>query len=301
MDWLNYHHLLYFWLAAREGGIARAAEKLRLAHPTVSAQVRELERAMGERLFARQGRRLVLTEMGTVVYRFAEEIFAIGRELLDTVKGRPTGRPLRLVVGIAEVVPKLIAKALLAPARRGPLPVRMICREDKSERLVADLASHDVDVVISDAPLPPGSAVRAYNHLLAESGTTIFGRRDLAERRRRRFPRSLDGAPMLLPTESTVLRRALDQWFEANGVRPAVEAEFDDSALLSAFGEDGAGLFAAPTVLEAEVRRQFRVAVVGRLPEVRERFYAISAERRIRHPAVIAVSEAARERYGGAS
>jgi LysR family transcriptional activator of nhaA len=295
MDWLNYHHLLYFWLAAREGGVAKAATKLRLAHPTVSAQIKALEESLGEELLVKQGRRLVLTEMGTLVYGYADEIFRLGQELLDTVKGRPTGGPLRLVVGIDDVVPKLIAKQLLEPARSEALPVRMICREDKTERLLTELAAHTIDVIISDSPLPPGASVRAFSHLLGECGVTIFARKDLAKRYRPGFPGSLDGAPMLLATGVTAQRRALNQWFDAKGIRPAVVAEFDDAALLMVFGQDGDGLFAAPSAIEDGVKRQYEVEIVGRLPEVRERFYALSAERRLRHPAVVAISEAARQ------
>jgi LysR family transcriptional activator of nhaA len=295
MEWLNYHHLLYFWLVAKEGGVSKAASKLRLAHPTVSGQIRALEHALGEKLFVKQGRRLALTEMGTVVYGYADEIFALGRELMDTVKSRPTGGPLRLVVGIADVVPKLIVKKLLDPARSGQRQVRMVCREGKTERLLTELASHNLDVVISDSPLPAGSTVRAFNHLLGECGMSVFGRKDLAARYRKRFPKSLHGAPMLLPNEATTQRRALDVWFDANGVRPKIEAEFDDSALLNVFGQDGAGLFAAPTAIEAFIKKHYEVALVGRLPEVRERFYAISIERRIRHPAVVAICQSARE------
>lgn len=295
MEWLNYHHLLYFWLVVREGGVAKAAAKLRLAHPTVSAQLRALERGLGEQLLVKQGRRLVLTEVGTVVYRYADEIFTLGQELLDTVRGRPTGRPSRLVVGIAEVVPKLITRALLEPARSQSPKVLLVCREDKVDRLITDLAAHALDVVISDSPLPAGSSVRAFNHLFGECGVSIFGRRDLASRYKKGFPRSLAGAPMILPTPATALRRSLEQWFEANGVRPSVEAEFDDSALLEVFGQDGAGLFAASTPLERRISEQYEVEVLGRLPEVRERFYAISIERRIRHPAVALIWQAARQ------
>jgi LysR family transcriptional activator of nhaA len=295
MEWLNYHHLLYFWLVVREGGVAKAAAKLRLAHPTVSGQIRALERALGEKLLVKQGRRLVLTEIGTVVYHYAEEIFTLGRELLDTVQGRPTGRPSRLVVGIAEVVPKLIARALLEPVRTRASKTLMVCREDKVDRLITDLALHALDVVISDSPLPAGSSVRAFNHLFGECGVTVFGRKDLANKYKKNFPRSLDGAPMLLPTPTTALRRSLDQWFDGAGIRPSVEAEFDDSALLEVFGQDGAGLFAASTPLEDRIRHQYDVEPLGRLPEVRQRFYAISIERKIRHPSVALIWQAARE------
>lgn len=297
MEWLNYHHLLYFWLVAHEGGVGKAAAKLRLSHPTVSGQIHALEDVLGEKLFAREGRRLVLTDMGRVVYGYADEIFALGRELLDTVKGRPTGRPLRLVVGIAEVVPKLVAKRLIDPARALAEPIRMICREDKADRLVVDLAAGGLDVVLTDSPLPPGGRVRAFNHLLGESEVVVFGTPALAARHRRGFPGSLDGAPMLLPAEGTALRRSLDAWFDAHRVRPRVEGEFDDAALLKAFGQDGAGLFPASAAIEAEVRRQYEVEAVGRISGVREAYYAISAERRLKHPAVVAISTAARAAF----
>lgn len=300
MEWLNYHHLLYFWMVVREGGLSKAAARLRLSHPTVSGQVRALEDALGEKLLVKQGRRLVLTEMGRLVHGYADEIFTLGRELQDTVKGRPTGRPQRLVVGVAEVVPKLIAKRLLDPARALSPKVQLVCREDKTERLFGELAAHELDVVLSDSPLPPGSGVRAYNHLLGECGVCIFARKDLATRYRKGFPRSLEGAPMLLPTGSTSLRRSLDQWFEESGVRPEVVAEFDDSALLKVFGQDGMGLFPSPSAIENEVCQQYGVVRVGRVTEVRERFYALSGERRIRHPAVSAICDAAREQLFGA-
>lgn len=299
MDWLNYHHLLYFWLVAREGGIGPAAAKLRLAHPTISGQVRALEDALGEKLFTKQGRRLVLTDMGRVVYRYADEIFTLGQELVDTMKGRPTGKPLRLVVGIADVMPKLIVRRLLEPARGLPEAVHLVCREDKPAHLLAELSLHALDVVLTDAPVGAESHVRAFNHLLGECGVTFFGTRALAARYRRGFPRSLDGAPMLLPTDNTILRRSLEQWLDKQGMRPQVVAEFEDSALLKAFGQDGAGLFAAPTVIEAEIRRQYGVQVIGRVDAVKERFYAITVERRLKHPAVVAISESARTRLFG--
>lgn len=295
MEWLNYHHLLYFWVVAREGSLSRASEKLRLAHPTVSGQIRALEEALGEKLFARSGRKLVLTEMGRTVYRYADEIFSLGRELMDTVKGRPVGRPLRLVVGIADVLPKLIAKRLIDPALRLPQELRLICHEDRTDRLLAEMALHSIDVILTDAPLPPGSAVRAYNHLLGECGVAFFGDAKLASALRRGFPRSLDGAPTLLPADNTTLRRSLDQWFEKNGVRPKIVGEFDDSALLKVFGQDGAGIFASPSILADAIKKQYQVQLIGRTDDIRERFYAVSAERRLKHPGVVAICAAARE------
>lgn len=295
MEWLNYHHLRYFWAVAREGGVTRASRALNISQPTVSAQLRELEEALGEKLFDREGRRLVLTEAGQLVYRYADEIFGLGRELLDTLKGRPTGRPLRLSVGIADVVPKLVAHRLLEPALRLPEPLRIVCHEDKTERLMTELAGHGLDLVIADGPVGPALRVKAFNHFLGESGVAFFGVSALARRLARGFPRSLDGAPMLLPTPITSLRRSLDQQFEALGVRPQVRGEFQDSALMAAFGMAGHGAFPAPVAIADEVRRQFRVERIGVLDGVRERFYAISVERRLKHPAVVAISDAARQ------
>jgi len=296
VEWLNYHHLLYFWLVAREGGVARAAEKLHLSHPTVSAQVRALERALGERLFVKQGRRLVLTELGQVTFGYANEIFTLGRELMDTIKGRPGVGPRRLVVGVAQALPKLVARRLLAPAREiEQVPLRLVCVEDRTERLLAELASNHLDLVLSDAPVPPGSAVRAFNHALGECGVSVCATRSLAARHGKGFPRSLDGAPMLLPAEGSTLRRSLDQYFDEHGLRPRIEGEFDDSALLEAFGADGLGLFPVPSAVEDDVLGD-GVERVGRLPAVRARFHAISVERRLRNPAVLAIIEGARKR-----
>lgn len=294
MEWLNYHHLLYFWTVAREGGIVRASEKLLLAPPTLSGQIRKLERSLGEKLFARSGRNLVLTEMGRLVLRYADEIFTIGRELQDAIKGRPTGRPLTLAVGVAQTVPKLIAYRLLSPGLSLPGHVRVVCREDALERLLAELAVHGLDIVISDSPAAPTIRVRVYNHRLGGCAVSVFAEPRLARRLRRGFPRSLEGAPFLFPTKGSLLRASLEQWFEAHGLRPEIMGEFDDSALLKVFGQAGAGAFVGPSAIEAEIQSQYGVRVVHRIEEVRENFFAISVERRLKHPAVIAISNAAR-------
>ncbi len=299
MEWLNYHHLLYFWVVAKEGTIAAACEELMLAQPTISAQIRALENALGEKLFRRSGRYLVLTETGRVVYQYADEIFSLGRELTDTLKGRPTGSPVRFNVGVADVLPKLVAHRLLEPALSLPEKVRLVCYESTQAELLAKLAIHELDLVLSESPIGPDVQVRAFNHLLGECGISIFGPKALADSYRRRFPASLDGAPFLLPTVATALRRELEHWFDAEDIRPAVVGEFDDSALLKVFGQAGAGLFAAPDVIEKEVRRQYGVRVIGRVKAVRERFYAISVERKVKHPAVIAIAHAARNKLFG--
>src|SRR6185369_9396638 len=244
MDWLNYHHLLYFWVVAREGSIAKASRELRLAQPTISGQIRALEQSLGEKLFQRAGRGLVLTDFGRMVYQHANEIFSLGRELMETVKGRPTGRPVRLSVGVADVVPKRIAYRLHEPALRLSEPIRIICREDKPDPLLADLATHKLDIVIADSTIPTSVKVRAFNHLLGECGVSLLASPELARAHRRRFPHSLDGAPVLLPSDESAMRRSLDQWFVARGVRPAVVGEFDDTALAEAFAQAGVGIVA---------------------------------------------------------
>jgi LysR family transcriptional activator of nhaA len=295
MEWLNYHHLLYFWVVAREGSIVRASEQLRLAQSTISEQIRALEASLDEKLFNRVGRNLVLTEMGQTVFRYADEIFSLGRELLDTVQGRPTDRPLRVMVGITDVVPKLVAYRLLEPALSLAQPVQIVCREGKLEHLLTDLATYTLDVVLSDAPLGPMVKVRAFNHLLGECGVTFCGTASLIAERQDTFPRSLDNAPLLLPTDNATLRHALDHWFEAEGIRPQVVAEFEDSALLKVFGQQGMGLFAVPTIIETEVQQQYGVDILGHVSTICERFYAITVNRRLRHPAVVAMSESAQQ------
>ncbi|MGE3819190.1 MAG: transcriptional activator NhaR [Isosphaeraceae bacterium] len=294
MEWLNYHHLLYFWTVVREGSIARACERLHLAQPTVSAQIQALEKSFGSPLFDRVGRRLVLTETGQVVYRYADEIFTLGRELTDALKGRPTGRPLRLAVGIADALPKLVTYRLLEPVLRGPDPVQLVCFEGKPGPLLADLAVHELDLVLSDAPVGPDVSVKAYSHLLGDCGISFFVAADRASAYRDDFPQSLDDAPMLLPTQNTTLRRSLDHWFESQGLRPNVAGEFEDSALLKVFGQQGIGIFAAPSVIDEAIQRQYDAEVIGRAETIRERYYAISVERRLKHPGVVALTETAR-------
>jgi LysR family transcriptional regulator, transcriptional activator of nhaA len=299
MEWVNYHHLRYFWVVAREGGLVQAGKVLHLSHPTLSAQIHALEEQIGQKLFSKVGRKLVLTETGRVAFRYADDIFALGREMVDAVQGRSTGQPLRLDVGIADVVPKLVVRRLLDSTLKLAEPVRLVCHENSHERLLADLALHSLDVVISDAPVPTGSSVRAFNHLLGETGVSFFATQELARGLSRGFPASLDGAPFLLPLEQLTLRRALNHWFEQNGIHPRVVAEFEDSALLKVFGSDGLGVFVAPTVVEKQVKKQYGVVVLGRTEQVRERYYAISVERRLKHPAVVAITNAARQVLDG--
>lgn len=294
MDWLNYHHLLYFWTVVREGGISKAAEKLQLSQPTVSAQVRRLEESLGERLFQRKGRTLALTDVGRLVHRYADDIFGTGRELLETLRGRPAGRALQLTVGVANAVPKLVVYRLLRPATQGPETVQLVCREGNAEQLVAQLATHALDVVISETPAPPHVRVKVFNHLLGESDTAFFAPDPLATRLRRRFPMSLRDAPMLLPTDNTGLRRALDDWFEKENIRPRVVGEFEDSALMKVFGQAAGMVFPAPAAIGKDLCRFYGVRAIGRTAAVRDRYYAISAERRLKHPGVLAITSAAR-------
>ncbi len=292
---LNYQHLLYFWTVAREGGLVPAAKALRLTHPTLSAQIHALEDRLGEKLFDKVGRRLVLNEMGRVVFRYADEIFALGREMVDAVAHRSVGTPPRLVVGIVDALPKLVVRRLLEPALAMSEAVRVVCVEDHFDRLLADLSLHTIDVVLSDTPVPAGSSVRAFHHFLGETEMALFATPALADRIKRGLPESLHGAPVLLPLEDNPLRRALNHWFETRGARPRVVGEFADSALLKVFGGDGLGIFAAPTVVAREITKQHGVRLLTRLKGVRERFYAVSVERRLTHPAVLAIQKAARQ------
>lgn len=294
MEWLNYHHLLYFWTVMREGSLTAACARLRLAPSTVSAQLGRLEETMGGKLFRRVGRKLEPTDLGRQIYRYADEIFSLGREMMDAVRGRPLAGPLSLKVGVVDVLPKFIVRRLLEPALQLPERVRLVCFENKEDTLLAELAMHNLDVVLSDSPLRAGLSVKAYSHLLGECGITFFAEERLATQLRTDFPQSLNEAPMLLPMEMTALRGALDRWFVALGIRPAVAGEFDDSALIMVFGQEGDGVFVAPTVIEKEVLRQHQVQVIGRTQVVKERYYAISVERIIKHPAVSAIFEAAR-------
>lgn len=296
VEWLNYHHLLYFWTVAKYGTVTAAAKQLRLSQPTISEQIRALEESIGEPLFDRVGRRLELTEAGQLAYRYADEIFGLGRELMDTLKGRPSGQPTRLHVGVSDLVPKLIIHRLLEPALRLPDPVRIVCREDKTERLLADLSIQGLDLVLAETPIAGHARVRAYNHLLGECGATFFGAPALAQKLSGPFPACLNGAPMIVPTENTLLRRSIDHWLEANDVRPRIVAELEDSAIIKMFGQRGEGIFAGPTAIEGEICAQYDVQIAGRTAEIRERFYAITVERRIKHPAVLAISETARDR-----
>lgn len=294
MAWLNYHHLYYFWLVVREGTIAGAAKVLRLSEPTVSAQVHELERTLEVKLFERDGRHLVVTAAGRLAYRYANEIFLLGREFQAAIGGTAVGKAARLVVGVADQVPRLIVFRLLEPALQADVRFNLVCQTETPEQLLAKLVNHEIDVVISDAPLEGPGKVRTHSHLLGECGVTVFGSDELAAKYRRGFPHSLNGAPFLLPAENSALRRSLERWFDGLGVEPRIRGEFTDSTLLKTFGRASVGLFAAPSAIEREVRREYRVRVVGRVEAVRERFFVVSAKRKTRHHGVAAISHSAR-------
>jgi len=300
MKWLNYNHLYYFWMVSRHGGVVRASEELMVSQPTVSNQLKELETALGRRLFDRVGRGLRLTEAGRVAFNYANEIFSLGQELLNALEHHPAGAVLRLAVGVLDVIPKPLARQLIAPALKLPQLVRLVCREDKADRLLADLAARRTDVVLSDSPIGTAVQVQGYNHLLGESGLSFFAAPDLAARHRRGFPKSLGGAPVLLPADHTEVRRSLNLWFDSKRIHPLVAGEFDDSALMFWFGRTGAGIFPAPTSLEAELRREMDLCVVGRVRDVRERFYAITLDRKPSHPGVVAICRPAGSQPTGA-
>lgn len=295
MEWLNYHHLHYFWMTAREGGVSKASEKLHLSQPTISAQIKQLEHVLGVRLFHRHGRSLALTDTGRVVYQYADEIFGVGRELLAAVKSGLPGRALPLTVGVSNAVPKLVACRLLRPLIHAPSPMRLVCREENTEQLLTHLATHALDVVLADTPAPPHIRVRVFNHVLGESDTAFFAPPGVAARVKRRFPQSLHDTPMVVSTTNTAVRRDLDHWFEQLGVRPAILGEFEDPALMKAFGAESGAVFASPFAIARDVCRVYGVTLVGRTDAVKERYYAISAERRLTHPGVLAITSAARD------
>ena len=294
MEWLNYNHLQYFRVVVREGGIAAASRRLQVGRPAISMQIKRLEEFVGEPLFERRGRYLALTEMGKLVQGYADEIFRNGDELIDAVRGRGTGRPAPFRVGIADVMAKLVAFQLLEPALDGDEPIALECREDEPNRLFAELAVRNLDLVLSDIPLAPGLDVKAYNHVMGESTTTLFAAPTLARKLKRNFPRSLEGAPFLMPAPMAAIRRQLEQWLEEAGLRPVIVGEFEDSALMKVFGQVGRGVFPGPTVVKDEIAKKYGVRPLGELERVRERFYAVSPERRIKHPAVTRMVEHAK-------
>ncbi len=297
MAMLNYKHLHYFRAVAKAGAINRAAEKLHLTPQTLSGQISSFEERLGVALFRRSGRRLELTDAGRTALTYADEIFSIGTELEEALENRLAARVHPFRVGIADVVPKATAYQLLAPALTLAEPVRLVCKEGRLEQLAAELSIHRLDMVLADRPLPAGVDIKGYSHPLGECGIAFLAARGVAARLRPGFPACLDSAPLLVPGEDSALHAPLLRWLERKGLHPTLVGEFDDSALMSAFGQANAGVFPVPLTTVHEVTRQYEVIELGRTEEIRERFFAISVERRLSHPAVLAVSEAARRRF----
>ena len=294
MDWLNYHQLLNFWMVAREGSVQKASEALHVTPASVSVQVKQLEQALGVKLVKKQGRGLVLTQMGEQVASYASDIFSTGRELIEMVRGQPAGRPLELRVGIRDVMPKLMAFQFLQPALTSKNPVKLICQEGDMSHLVADLAVHKLDLILTDTALDPLYKIQAYSHRLGQSDVAIVGTKQLARKYRKEFPASLDGAPFLLPTTNSVLRRMLDQWFSDLDLAPTIKGEFADSAMLKIAGRQGLGLFAVPTNIISDVVAIYGLSEVGVVSDIKESFYAVTVGKKLQHPAVVSILEHAR-------
>jgi len=297
--WLNYHHLFYFWMVARKGSVSEACRDLRLSQPTISAQLKSLEEALGEKLFVRGGRSLALTEAGHLAFKYAEEIFSLGNEFLNVMEGRPVGTVPTLTIGVSDVVSKHITYRLLEPAFAFEPRTKVIVHEDRPETLLAELAVRHVDLVISDMPIPAAVKVKAFNHNLGHCGVAFLATEKLARKYSKGFPASLSGAPLLLPTDAAALRRDLEKWFADISIDPLVVGEFQDSALMKLVAAQGHGIIAVPDVVQSEVEREYRLHLVGRTNAVHERFYLISVERRIKHPAVLAICRSAASRLFG--
>lgn len=292
---MNYKHLHYFVQVAKLGGVLRASERLHLSPQTISGQIQLLEEALGMTLLVKSGRGLALTDDGRMVLGYAEAIFSIGAELEQAVREHPRkGRPLEFRVGVVDAVPKTIACRLIEPASKLPEPVRIVCREWKLDTLLGELALHRIDLVISDAPIPSTLSVRAFNHRLGSCGISFFAAPSLLKSCVGRFPDCLEGAPLLMPAEDSAVGQRLRNWLQARQLHPRVVGECDDSALAKEFGRRAMGIFVGPTVLERDIEKQYGVRVLGATSEVVEEFFAISVERRIRHPCVTAITEAAR-------
>ena len=291
MEWLNYHHLRYFWTVARKGGVRKAAEELHVSQPSISAQLRLLEESLGQKLFRRSGRNLVLTETGQLVLNYADEIFSAGRELMNAVKQRPGKHPVRVNIGLTDAFPKLIAFQILRAAFRSEAAVHMICREGEIGPLVSHLQAHRLDIVLADEPASSALKAKTFNHRLGRSGVTFCAVPSLAAKLRRNFPQSLDGAPALLPTQNMGMRAALETWFDSKAIRPRLVGEFEDSALMEVCSTGGRGFTAVHTVVDRAALKHLGLRVIARVDECGTDFYAITAERRVKHPAAVAITE----------
>jgi LysR family transcriptional activator of nhaA len=291
VEWLNYHHLRYFWTVARKGGVRKAAEELHVSQPSISAQLRLLEESLGQKLFRRSGRNLVLTETGQLVLNYADEIFSAGRELMNAVKQRPGKHPVRVNIGLTDAFPKLIAFQILRAAFRSEAAVHMICREGEIGPLVSHLQAHRLDIVLADEPASSALKAKTFNHRLGRSGVTFCAVPSLAAKLRRNFPQSLDGAPALLPTQNMGMRAALETWFDSKAIRPRLVGEFEDTALMEVCSTGGRGFTAVHTVVDRAALKHFGLRVIARVDECGTDFYAITAERRVKHPAAVAITE----------
>ena len=296
MEFLNYHHLRYFWAVAKEGGLTRAAARLHVTQPTISAQIQALEGVLGEKLFRRAGRNLALTDAGQHVLSYAEEIFSLGQDLLNSVKQRPTSRPLRVYLGVADALPKLVAYRIIQPIFHLPQPVRVSCWETKVSDMLVELAAYRLDLVLADEPASSGVTTNVFNHFLGASGVTFCAQPPLAARLRRGFPKSLHGAPALLPMSNSGLRRSLEKWFQATGVRPRLVGEFEDPAFVNVLARRGLGFMSVPTTVAEEIVKRFGLRTIGQTKDCQQQYYAITAERRLTHPAVVAITSGARAR-----
>lgn len=297
MEWLNYHHLRYFWAVAKEGSLKKAAEKLRVSQPSISAQISELEDVLGEPLFHRSGRSNTLTEAGHIAFRYAEDIFSLGREMVNTLKQRPGAKAIRLYVGVADSFPKLVTSEILKPVFSMPQTVHVICREGKVEDLLIQLAAHRLDIVLADEPATSSAKFKCFNHSLGESGITFCATTSLAASLSKGFPQSLHGAPALLPSENTALRRSLDQWFQSIRIQPRVVAEFEDAALMKVMAADGKGFIPVPSAVIEEAISRYTLQIIGATDQCRDHFYAITAERKITHLAVALITQSAPQRF----
>ena len=290
---MNYHHLRYFWVVAKEGGLRKAAEKLHVSQPTISVQIAALEGVLEEKLFRRGGRALALTEAGHRVLSYAEEIFSLGEQLLDIARQQPSARLLRVHIGITDSLPKLLSYEIIKPIFRLEQPVQAVCREGKAADLLGQLAAHRLDIVLADEAAPSSLPIKVFNHLLGECGVTFCAERKLAATLKRKFPKSLNDAPVLLPTSNTALRQSLEKWFQAEDLRPRLMAEFDDAALMKIAAVEGLGFFPLPTLVVKEAVVRYGFQIIGRTEDCRQQFYAISAERKLTHPAVLAITSQA--------
>jgi len=299
-NYLNFHHLHYFWSTVKEGGVGKASLALNVTQPTISKQLRLLEEQLGEPLFDRASGRMVLTDAGRLAFEYADEIFSLGSEFLENMSGLGAGRPRWVRAGMSDVLPKLICHKILAPVLEDPDETRLICEAGVSEELLAELSIQRLDLVLTDAPISGAAKVKAFNHVLGESAVSFFATTGVAAKLSGKFPKCLKNAPFLAPTDNTLLRRTLERWFNGLGFRPRIIAEFHDSALMKVFGREGAGVFVGPAVIEQEICREFGAVSIGRTADVRETVYASTGERKVKHPVVAKITEHARQRlFGG--